>query len=164
MVIQQRYLRVELSFWSVNLTVSAWTSVVNPLTIPVKLYFLKIMLNDFCGSELNWVFNIVLQLCFEKCMERLSFESVILSEGCCVRAQSELYVHALLPADKWSFNKSTLHERHPATLGDSVCNSVTPRNSLPSICYFGTPPWFQYSKVRYKRTQSWTKAKQARNS
>ena len=67
-------------------------------------------------------------------MERLSFESVILSEDCCVRAQYRLDVKALLRSDKWCFNKSTLYERHPATLGDSVCNSVTPRNSLPSIC------------------------------
>ena len=46
-------------------------------------------------------------------------------------AQSELDVQALLRSDKWCFNKSTLYERHPATLGDSVCNSVTPSNSLP---------------------------------
>ena len=67
-------------------------------------------------------------------MERLSFEPIILSEGCCVRAQSELDVQALLRSDKWCFNKSTFHERHPATLGDSVCNNVTLSNS-----YFGTP-------------------------
>ena len=64
-------------------------------------------------------------------MERLSFEPVILSEGCSVRAHSELDVQALLRSDKWCFNKSTLYERHPATLGYSVCNSVTPSNSLP---------------------------------
>ena len=78
-------------------------------------------------------------------MERLSFEPVILSEGCCVRAQSVLDVQALLRSDKWCFNKSTLYERHPATLGYSVCNSVTPSNSLPFLLLFGTPPLFQYT-------------------
>ena len=71
-------------------------------------------------------------------MERLSFEPVILSEGCCVRAQSELDVQALLRPDKWCFNKSTLYERHPAKLGDSVYNSLTLSNSSPSsYSYFG---------------------------